>query len=241
MGGRVGIHSCRNPDGTPALECNKAMAANATAHGVPWGVIEGFGNYTKPSNMMWLGAEDAECWGLMKWNAQDTSNNGMGCYKWGSRLPAQEVTSASAKDADYVACRANAATSRTYFANGHEGQGFSEAYRTACERVAVDPKTPKYAAIDIIMWLMLTDPHVLMLKPGTLMVKILDRDNDQIGNCWRCIAIVAMSEAMHGYLREALGDFQKAMDIVRRDTGSVPTRLTASIDTAAAQAAKQNR
>ena len=91
------------------------------------------------------------------------------------------------------------------------------------------------------MWLMLTDPHVLMLKPGTLMVKILDRDNDQIGNCWRCIAIVAMSEAMHGYLREALGDFQKAMDIVRRDTGSVPTRLTASIDTAAAQAAKQNR
>jgi hypothetical protein len=64
MGGRVGIHSCAMSDGARAPECNKAMAANANAHGVPWGVIEGFGNYTKPSGMMWLSAEDAECWGL---------------------------------------------------------------------------------------------------------------------------------------------------------------------------------
>jgi hypothetical protein len=42
MGGRLGIHSCRKLDGTQALECNKTMAANARAHGVPWGVIEGF-------------------------------------------------------------------------------------------------------------------------------------------------------------------------------------------------------
>jgi hypothetical protein len=37
MGGRVGIHSCAMADSTQAPECNKAMAANATAHGVPWG------------------------------------------------------------------------------------------------------------------------------------------------------------------------------------------------------------
>ena len=73
MGGRVGIHSCRTPTGTQAPECNKAMAANATGHGVPWGVIETFGNQTKPSSMLWLGAEDAECWGLMKWSAKDDS------------------------------------------------------------------------------------------------------------------------------------------------------------------------
>jgi len=30
MGGRIGIHSCAMPDGTPALECNEAMAANAS-------------------------------------------------------------------------------------------------------------------------------------------------------------------------------------------------------------------
>jgi hypothetical protein len=46
MGGRIGIHSCAMPDGTQAPECNKTMAANALAHGVPWGVIEGFGNHT---------------------------------------------------------------------------------------------------------------------------------------------------------------------------------------------------
>jgi hypothetical protein len=61
MGGRLGIHSCAMLDGTRAPECNKEMAANALAHDVPWGVIEGFANYTKPSSMMWLGAEDAEC------------------------------------------------------------------------------------------------------------------------------------------------------------------------------------
>jgi hypothetical protein len=46
MGGRIGIHSCAMPDGTQSPECNNAMAANALAHGVPWGVIGGFGNPT---------------------------------------------------------------------------------------------------------------------------------------------------------------------------------------------------
>lgn len=239
MGGRLGIHSCRNSDGTQALECNRAMAANAVAHGVPWGVIEGFGKYTKPSSMLWLGAEDAECWGLMKWNAEDTSNNGIDCYKWASRIPADDVNPATAKDADYVACRANASTSRTYASTGREGQGLSDAYRRACERIAADPKTPKYAAIDIVMWLTLTDPNMLALKPGTLMVNILDRHDNEIGNCWKCLAIVAMSEAMHGHTREAVDDFRKAVKIAERDIGSAPAWLTASVDSAAAEAAKQ--
>jgi hypothetical protein len=229
MGGRLGIHSCRNPDGSPALECNKTMATNAFAHGVPWGVIEGFGKYTKPSTMMWLGAEDAECWGLMKWNAEDTSIYGTDCYRWASRIPAEDVTARSAKDADYVTCRANAATSRTYVSTGRKGQGLSGAYRAACERIVADPKTPKYAAIDIIMWLTLADPNMLAIKPGTLMVNILDRDENQISNCWKCLAIVAMSEAMHGHPREALQEFRSAVKIAERDTGSAPGWLTAAL------------
>jgi hypothetical protein len=108
-----------------------------------------------------------------------------------------------------------------------------------CERIAADPKTPKYAAIDIIMWLILTDPDILTLKPGTLMVRILDGDNNQIGNCWKCLTIVAMTEIMHGYPREALKDFQKAVSVVKRDTGSAPGWLTSGVDWAAAEAAKQ--
>lgn len=238
MGGRIGIHSCAMPGGTQAIECNQSMAANATAHGVPWGVIEGFGNYTKPSSMLWLGAEDAECWGLMRWNSGDTSNEGIACYRWATdkRRP-DEVT---AENADAVLCRMNAGTSRTYVSTGLKGQGFSDAYRRACERVAVDPKTPKYAAIDIIMWLTLTDPDILALKPGTLMVNIVGRDNSQISNCWKCLVIAAMTELMHRYPKEALEDFQKATNVVKRDSGSVPAWLTSRLDFAAAEASKQN-
>jgi hypothetical protein len=142
MGGRIGIHSCAKPDGTQASECNEAMARNATTHGMPWGVIEGFGKHTKPSSMLWLGAEDAECWGLMRWNSSDTSNSGIACYKWATKERPAEVT---AKDADDVLCRMNAGTSRTYVSTGRDGQGLSDVYRRACEHIAVDPKTPKYA------------------------------------------------------------------------------------------------
>jgi hypothetical protein len=241
MGGHLGIHSCASPDGTQAPECNEAMAANATAHGVPWGVIEGFGKYTKPSSMMWLGAEDAECWGLMRWNSDDTAHNGLACYQWATltsdkRSPA-EVT---ATNADDLLCRMNAGTSRIYVPTGRKERGFSDVYRRACERIAADPKTPKYAAIDIIMWLILTDPNISALKPATLMIHILDADESQISNCWKCLTIIAMTELMHGDPKDAVGDFQRATSVVKRDTGAVPAWLTSRIAMAAAEAAKQN-
>ena len=236
MGGRLGIHSCAMLDGTQVPECNKAMAENANAHGVPWGVIESFGNYTEPSSMMWLGAEDAECWGLMRWNSGATSNSDIGCYKWATKSRPAEVT---ANNADDVLCRMNAFTSRIYVSTGRD-EGVSDAYRRACERIAADPETPKYAAIDIIMWLTLTDPNISALKPGTLMVHILDGDDSQVRNCWKCLTIVAQTELMHRYPKLALEDFQKAAKVVERDTGSVPTWLADKLDFAAAEAAKQN-
>jgi hypothetical protein len=65
-------------------------------------------------------------------------------------------------------------------------------------------KTSNYAAIDIIVWLALTDPDVLALKPGTLIANILDRDDNHVDNCWKCLTIIGMTEIMHGYAREAL-------------------------------------
>jgi hypothetical protein len=50
-----------------------------------------------------------------------------------------------------------------------------------------------------------------------------------------------MSELMHGCPREALEDFQKAVTVVKRDTGSVPAWLTSRVDFAAVEAAKENR
>jgi hypothetical protein len=142
----------------------------------------------------------------------------------------------------------NAGTSSTYVSNGRDEQGFSDAYRRACERIAADPETPKYAAIDIIMWLTLTDPNISALKPGTLMAHILDFDDStdrnriviQIMNCWKCLTINAMTKLMHGYPKDALEDFQQAANVVERDTGSVPEWLASRLDIAATEAAKQN-
>jgi hypothetical protein len=73
------------------------------------------------------------------------------------------------------------------------------------------------------------------------MVQILDGDDSHIGNCWKCLTIIGMTEVMHGYPREALEDFHRAVNVVKRDTGSVPAWLASRVDLAAAQAAKQNR
>ena len=241
-GGRVGIHSCSSPDGAQAPECNKAMAANALGHGVPWGVIESFGNSTESSSMLWFGAEDAECWGLMKWSAEDNSNNGLACFMWAlftnSKRKPNEVT---AENADDVLCRMNAGTSRIHISTGSKGQGFSHAYRKACERVAADSRTPKYAAIDILMWLTLTDPDIIALKPATLTSRILGGDENHIGNCWKCLTIMGMAAAMRGYFKEALRAIQMAEKLVERDTGSVPTWLSSRVNIVAAEAAKKDR
>jgi len=191
--------------------------------------------------MSWLGAQDAECWGLMKWSVEDTSNSGTACFKWTlfrneKRMPA-EVT---AKNADDILCRMNAGTSRIYISTGRAGQGFSDVYRRACERIATDPKSPKYAAVDIILWLTLTDPNILALKPGTLTAQVLDGDDDQLNNCWKCLTIMGMSELMHGYPKDGLETLQAAVKVVKRDTGSVPAWLTSRVDLAA-QAANGNQ
>jgi hypothetical protein len=149
------------------------------------------------------------------------------------RMPA-DVTP---KNADDISCRMNAGTSLIYISTGRVEQGFSDAYRKACKRIATDPKSPKYAAIDIIMWLTLTDPNILALKPGTLIVKLLDGDDDQVKNCWKCLTIIGMSALMHGYAKEGLEHLQGAVNVVRRDTGSVPAWLTSRVDIAS-QAAK---
>jgi hypothetical protein len=88
------------------------------------------------------------------------------------------------------------------------------------------------------MWLALTDPNVSALKPGTLMAHILDGDESQFSNCWKCFTIAAMTEFMHGYPKEAAEDFQRAVNVVKRDTGSVPAWLMSRLNIAVAEAAK---
>jgi hypothetical protein len=79
----------------------------------------------------------------------------------------------------------------------------------------------------------------LELKQGTLVMHILDGDGErrigaehaasQISNCWKCLTIMAMSQFMHGYTKLAFEVFQKAANVVKRDTGSVPAWLTSRL------------
>jgi hypothetical protein len=48
-----------------------------------------------------------------------------------------------------------------------------------------------------------------------------------------------MTKLMHDYPKEALEDFGKAINLVKRDTGSAPKWLTSRVDVAA-EAAKKN-
>jgi hypothetical protein len=64
-GGKLGIHSCKSPNGTNDL-CNEAMAQHALRHGTATRAIANFAGIAGPSDMIWLGADDAECWGLVK-------------------------------------------------------------------------------------------------------------------------------------------------------------------------------
>jgi hypothetical protein len=237
-GGKLGIHSCSNTSGARLPECNAEMASNALAHGVPWGDIENFANTTAPTSILWFKAEDAECWGFMKWSADDESHSGIACFMAGlARYSKSKPNDVTAQNANNILCRMNAGTSRIYAPSGIKGQGFSDAYRKSCERVAADPRTPKYAAVDILMWLVLTDPNILPLKPGMLMLKIMG-DNENTENCWKCWRIMGMSSAMHDYPKDALGFLQNAVSLVQRDEGSVPTWLKSRVDLVAADAAK---
>lgn len=64
-GGKLGIHSCKSPNGTNEL-CNAAIAQHALRHGTATRAIANFAGIAGPGDMIWLSSDDAECWGLVK-------------------------------------------------------------------------------------------------------------------------------------------------------------------------------
>lgn len=64
-GGKLGIHSCKSPNGTNDF-CNEAMAQHALRHGTVSRAIANFAGIAGPGDMIWLSSGDAECWGLVR-------------------------------------------------------------------------------------------------------------------------------------------------------------------------------
>ncbi len=74
-GGKLGMHTCYSADTMmPLTDCNKAIAEHALAHGVAYGSVYAFMNYTSPENMIFLSRENAECWGITRYFGESNSN-----------------------------------------------------------------------------------------------------------------------------------------------------------------------
>lgn len=68
--GRIGLHSCHYAgDESRSMMCNDLIAHNAQTHGTPYGAIMAFMHFTSATDMRWLTASEADCWGFTKWPA----------------------------------------------------------------------------------------------------------------------------------------------------------------------------
>jgi len=66
-GGRIGLHSCHDArNRSRSMVCNELIAQNALARGTPYGAIMAFMHLTAPTQMQWLYASEADCWGFTK-------------------------------------------------------------------------------------------------------------------------------------------------------------------------------
>jgi hypothetical protein len=85
---------------------------------------------------------------------------------------------------------------------------------------------------------LVTDPNIKALKPAMLMIHILDRDEKQVGECWKCLAIMGSVDLSYGDAKSGLVKLHDAVDLVNRDTGDVPAWLGSKL-VFAQQAASQ--
>lgn len=70
--GLLGQHSCA-ANGVPNEACNELLAEHAVQHGVSYGAVAAFVNYTAPADMQWLSREEADGWGLSRYPGSDLS------------------------------------------------------------------------------------------------------------------------------------------------------------------------
>ena len=78
-GGRLGLHSCYDArERSRSLVCNELIAQNAVARGTPYGAIMAFMQLGAPTEMRWLDAPDADCWGFTRRPPQSGSTGQRG-------------------------------------------------------------------------------------------------------------------------------------------------------------------
>jgi len=73
-GGRLGLHSCYDSrERSRSVICNELIAQNAVSRGTPYASIMAFMYLGAPTQMRWLDAPDADCWGFTRRPPDSTS------------------------------------------------------------------------------------------------------------------------------------------------------------------------
>lgn len=69
-GSRLGFHHCYYQSGQEVIAdalCNEEVASHAVAHGVAWGSVMAWMQFTPPSDVLWFTSSEAACWGLLRY------------------------------------------------------------------------------------------------------------------------------------------------------------------------------
>ena len=70
-GGLLGMHTCYSGDGIRHEVCNTIIAERALGEGVAYGSVMAFMEAAGPSDMIYFSAEDARCYGLIRYPGEE--------------------------------------------------------------------------------------------------------------------------------------------------------------------------
>ena len=74
-GGMFGQHSC-SKEGVSDPDCNEIIAQHAFGRGVSHGSVAAFVTFVAPEDILWMGREDVDCWGISRYPFTEESGFG---------------------------------------------------------------------------------------------------------------------------------------------------------------------
>lgn len=79
-GSYLGFHGCYGAQ-TGKIEnfCNEAVAEHAYKHGTAYGAVMSFIEKTPPDKIVWVSGDDADCWGINKYDISEKPVNYLQC------------------------------------------------------------------------------------------------------------------------------------------------------------------
>lgn len=80
QGSHLGFHGCFDVN-TRRIEsiCNEAIANHASSHGTAYGAVMAYIEKTPSEKIVWIDSQDADCWGINKYDISPEPSNYLSC------------------------------------------------------------------------------------------------------------------------------------------------------------------